>query len=702
MTETMSNYSFNDSFSISTILDKELTNILNDKEIDLNDINKGYPVRCPNCSEIPRLKIDLQKISFSTICDNKHKYEYTSFDSFFKNCYKLMDDLICHDCKKSKDECNKLFRCNKCFLFMCSECKSKHAQDTNHLNYIELEKMDKYCPKHIELYKYYDTDKKINLCEKCKDQQKDNFNNIIEISKYKKFDNLNDYIKQLQENIRIWKNIIKITNDWLNNFKREFNIYLNSINDYIILKYKIVNFLDYNNNYLNYENNYNILYNYEIVTNENLNNYIKSVNNSLNNNYNRNDIFASSKFFIDLLNDFSNKGIIMEMSKDINGKGSKIISEKNEIFKLENMIKMEYEFDSEVTYLASFDKDKIILGFNSGKIKISEEKMEENNQNSLIQKSFIEEFENRITNICKIDNNMIVSSDNKNVTKIIKIENDLKKYSVIQDLNFKENIGKVYSIINLQNFAYYKNRHYFCIGNENSILIYKSNKMPEELILPNIQYHDEIEQYSIVQPSFIIDDNNNLRINEHKNEPLSFIIEKEIVLNTPITCMVEVNEKFICAACPNSKNIKFFNMKAEFKEYKSFPNISLSEGNCTLTVSRDKSKIIAGCKNGICQIKIDNLNKFNEIHFQREILCLDFYNNNYLICTLLKGNNIYIRQYLIKDEIKDIAKESEYILNSLNQIKYLKVINNKIYFLDGTNYIHYFQINKNNQNLKDN
>jgi hypothetical protein len=264
---------------------------------------------------------------------------------------------------------------------------------------------------------------------------------------------------------------------------------------------------------------------------------------------------------------------------------------------------------------------------------------------------------------------------------------------MIQDLNFKENIGKINSIINLQNFSYYKNRHYFCIGNDNSIIIYKSNKMPEELVVPNLQYHDEIEQYSIAQPSFIIDDNNNLHINEHKNEPLSFIIEKEIVLNTPITCMVEVNE-YICATCPKSKNIKFFNMKSEFKEYKSFPNISLSEGNCILTLSEDKSKIIAGCKNGICQIKIDNLKKFNEIHFQREILCLDFFINNYLICTLLKGNNIYIRQYLIKDEIKDIAKESDYMINSSNQIKYLKVINNKIYYLDGTKYIHYFQISK--------
>ena len=634
MNESMSNYSINDSFSISTVLDKELTNIINVKEIDLNDINKDYPIRCPICSEISRLNIDLQKISFSTICDNKHKFEYSSFDSFFKNCYKIMGDLICHDCKKSKDECTMLFRCNKCFLFICSECKSKHSKDTNHSNYIELEKIDKYCPKHSELYKYYDTNKKINLCERCKnlivEQQKENCNNMIETSKFKKFDNLKDYTKKLQENILIWNNIIKITNDWMNNFIKEFNAYLNSINDYIILKYKIVNYLDYNNNYLN----------------------------------------------------------------DISGKESKIISEKNELFKLENMIKMGYEFDSEVTYLAPFDKDKIILGFNSGKIQISEEKMEENNQNSFIQKSSIEAFENGITIICKIDKNLIVSSDNKNITKIIKFESDLNNYSMIQDLNFKENIGKIYSIINLQNFSYYKNRHYFCIGNDNSIIIYKSNKMPEELVVPNLQYHDEIEQYSIAQPSFIIDDNNNLHINEHKNEPLSFIIEKEIVLNTPITCMVEVNEKLICATCPKSKNIKFFQMKNEFKETISFPNISLSEGNCILTLSEDKSKIITACKNGICQIKIDNLKKFNQIHFQREIFCLDFYNNNYLLCTLLKGNNIYIRQYFIKDEIKDIKKKSEYIINSPNQIKYLKVIDNKIYYLDGTNCIHYFQINK--------
>ena len=698
MTETMSNYSFNDSFSISTIIDKDLNNIINVKDIDLNDINKDYPIRCPICSEIPRLNIDIQKMRFSTICENLHKYEYNSFDTFFKNCYKIMDDLICHECKKSKDESTKLFRCNKCYLFMCSECISKHIEhieETNNSKYIELGKIDKYCPKHSELYKYYDTHRKISLCERCKDKQKENCNNIIETSKYKKFGNLSDYIKSLKENILIWNNIIKIISDWINSFIKEFNKYLNSINDYILLKFKIVSYLNYNNNYLNYENNYNILYNYEIVTNEKINNYIKSVNNSLNNNYNKNDIIASSKFFIDLMNDFSKNGIVMEIAKDIIDKETKIISKKKELFKLENMIKKEYEFDSEVTYLAAFDKDKIILGFNSGKIRIFEVKIEENNQNSLIEKILIEEFENLIINICKIDQNMIVSSDNKNIIKIIKIENNLKSHTLIQNLNLKEENGKINSLINLQKYSYYKNRHYFCIGTDNSILIYKSNKMPEELVIPNLQYHDEIEQNSIIQPSFIIDDNNNLHINDHKNEPLSFILENEIVLNTPVTCIVEVNDMLICTSCPKSKNIKFFNMKNEFKEYKSFPNISLSEGNCILTLSEDKSKIIAGCKDGICQIIINNLKKFNEVHFQREILCLDFYNNNYLICGLLKGNNIYIRQYSIKDEIKDIEKKSEYIIKSSNQIKYLKVINNIIYYLDGTKYIHYFQIGKN-------
>lgn len=697
MTETMSNYSINDSFSMSTILEKDLNNIINVKEINLNDINKDYPIRCPICSEIPRLNIDLQKMTFTTICDNRHKYEYNSFDLFAKNSFKIMDDLLCHDCKKAIGECIKLIRCNECYLFICSECKSKHYEDTKHSNYIELEKIDKYCPKHNELYRYYDTESKINLCERCsiskkdKDKQNKNCNNIIETSRIKKFGNINDYIKKLQENILIWNKIIKIINEWMNNFITEYNTYLNSINDYIFLKYKIVNYLNNNNNYLNYENNYNILYNYEIVTNEKINHYIKYINNLLNNNYNKNDIFASSKLFIELLGNFCNNGIIMEIAKDLNDKESKILSEKKELFNLENMLKMDIEFDSEVICLASFDKDKIILGLNSGKIKIVEEKVKENNINCLLHKYVIEAFENGITNICKIDKNLIVSSDYKNITKIIKVGCDLKSHSMVQDLNLKEYNGKIYSIINLQNYSYYKNRHYFCIGKGNSLLIYKSNKMPEDLVIPNSQYHDEIQQYSIVQPSFDLDGNNKL-VN---NEPLSFILEKEIVLNTPITCIIEVNKEFLCATCPKSKNIKLFNMMNEFKETHSFPNISLSEEKCSLALSEDKSKIIVGCKNFIYQININNLHKINGVHFQREISCLDFYNNNCLICTFLKRNQIYIRQYLIKDNIKDISKYSEYIINPSSQINYLKIINNKIYYLDGTKYIHYFQIDKN-------
>ena len=60
-----------------------------------------------------------------------------------------------------------MFKCVDCNLFFCSECKSKHNEEKNHLKYISLDKIDNYCEKHDKLFNYYDNEKKANICETC-------------------------------------------------------------------------------------------------------------------------------------------------------------------------------------------------------------------------------------------------------------------------------------------------------------------------------------------------------------------------------------------------------------------------------------------------------------------------------------------------------------------------------------------------------
>ena len=58
----------------------------------------------------------------------------------------------------------------------------------------------------------------------------------------------------------------------------------------------------------------------------------------------------------------------------------------------------------------------------------------------------------------------------------------------------------------------------------------------------------------------------------------------------------------------------------------------------------------------------------------------------------LKKDDYYIKQYRFKNEFKEISKFSESKIYS-NTIKDVKVIKDKIFYLDDTNSIHYYKFN---------
>lgn len=222
--------------------------------------------------------------------------------------------------------------------------------------------------------------------------------------------------------------------------------------------------------------------------------------------------------------------------------------------------------------------------------------------------------------------------------------------------------------------------------------------MPKTLEPPGIGYHDSPEMYSIVQPSFLYENSNddikeynNQKFIEHKNELLVFNLENKIELNTLASCIIEVNQKYIAVACPKKNNIKFLDIHNEFKEDFNLPNIFPYEGNNTMCVSEDKKKILIGCKEGISVISIDNLKKIKEIHMNQSILCLDFYNNDCIACISLKGDQTFVKQLKVKNNFKNISKLSEKQIYSKNDMNWIKVINNKIFYLNNTNSINFYQ-----------
>jgi hypothetical protein len=110
----------------------------------------------------------------------------------------------------------------------------------------------------------------------------------------------------------------------------------------------------------------------------------------------------------------------------------------------------------------------------------------------------------------------------------------------------------IYSMIYLPILSSYKNCHYFCTGDENHILIWKSNKKPKRI---NTQVNIIIES----------DNEEDSEGNEDSithEKPLYFTLVKDIKLGTPVLCLIEVNgnnKNYIVAACIKKGCINFIN-----------------------------------------------------------------------------------------------------------------------------------------------
>ena len=491
--EIREEFSLNDSFSGPTSTSN--INIAEEEEK-----SNYFCLRCPECWRIPRIFCDFYNNYYYTNCDKQHKNEFNTFESFFENTHKIIENLLCQICKKNEKDFSKMYSCNDCNLFFCSDCKEKHTEKTNHSIFIDLNKFDINCEKHYEPFKYFTNDKKKNLCEKCYNEEIEknpNFeNNVFKESKYNHYyEKINDNYNKSKENLLMWKTTIKLIKEWLQNMVNKFNIFLNSINNFCLLRLKINSFLNDKNNFDKFKNNFNLYYNYEMINDKKIDTYIKDLNHHLNKNYNKNDdIYTMSKFFLEIYDNFIKKDLRIESKRNITIEIDKNISQISNLYidhekknKVENMIMKNYELKTEVKSFITFNKNHyFILGFNTGEIGLYEEKkyVNENKENekkdNLFEKLSIKEFKNEINNICEIDSDKIVASDIKNDIKVILFENNLTKYSVIKKLELLENSFKIYSMAYLPIFSYYKNRNYFCFGDENNILVYKSNKMPKE------------------------------------------------------------------------------------------------------------------------------------------------------------------------------------------------------------------------------
>lgn len=673
-----SEYSFSTTYSISEPTEKnDYAPSKDDLKIEENI--KDYPLRCPICWKIPRIYFNLKTNNYCILCDEKHKNIYLSFEDLIENADKKFSSLLCHQCKKESD---LLYKCNDNNFFFCQKCKENY--DSN--NFIATNEIDITCPKHHNKYIFYDAKNNKHLCEKCFYEREENLIPIEQYVNYK--DTIERNNKKVIENIKMWNNISRIINKWLESLNDKFNGLLSSIGNYCLLQQKIVNYIKSENSYYNLNNNFNIFSNYEAINNEKADNFIRRINEYLNFKYIKKlDFCSTSKYLIDILEEFNKTEIIIESKTNINPEeeNSKIENnEKDQILKnkeiklIKDMNKKKFELNEKVKCIIPFDKDNdnhdfILLGLNSGEIKICETK-----DDRLNEKLSIKEFKREISHICEIDQNLFVASDINNNLKIIQAAKDLNKYTVIKDLNF-EHYTKINKLISLPILSYFKNRHYFAMAADNSILIYKSNKMPINLDPPYPQYHAKIEEFSIVQPSF-----------SNKEEELTFHFEKKIQTKKEVLNMIELNDKYLGVLFIESKSLKLYNTQQEFKDETNLSNI-IPNSDCFMKVSKTKKELIIGYDGGFNVIDFDNIKKVKNIKFKQKVEFFDFIDYNNIMCLSVFNNEIYIKQYKFKDGLREMNKISEAIVLNDNKITNFFIMKNKVYYIDGSNIISYYE-----------
>ena len=154
---------------------------------------------------------------------------------------------------------------------------------------------------------------------------------------------------------------------------------------------------------------------------------------------------------------------------------------------------------------------------------------------------------------------------------------------------------------------------------------------------------------------------------------------KDIKLEASVRCLIEVNEKYIAAACPKKGCIKIFNVQNDFKEEREIENKSISCGNNILAFLPKKQKLIVGCKEGFSIINIKNFTK-SDYSSQEMVTSLEWATKDYFIGCYSNRNKTTIKKYSIEE-----SEPFKYIEKSLhkNEVWNFKIIRNKVFYAYG-------------------
>ena len=407
---------------------------------------------CPDCYNLPLLKINSDLINATSTCDKNHKYENISLyelyqkliDSSINLDSKNLSKIVCFKCKKtcekkgSNEDLSKILDgfgyCHGCEKVICSSCVKLHEENEkkkdpmNH-KLVPLDKYINFCPLHRNKYSAYCFECKKNTCIKCtehKQHKKYHFDDYLllddDVKKYKK--SLID-LRANCENLENQINSIldKIRNDFHQNMQKHINVLM--FNEFLLDAYQTNQF-----NYFYLQNVLNNFNNLEVIQNQLNEKDIKTTLIDMIQNIKiedlNNEVKTSQLKVGELLNVTQTKNIkkINDYNKDT------VINMENPTFKIEKNLATNNKNETQLMEMTDSKMESIQTKNTENNIK----KLEENEINNKKTNKSIKSFKESI----KKDNGLEDIPENNDINVNQSYSKEMKREEIsLNDVNIK-------------------------------------------------------------------------------------------------------------------------------------------------------------------------------------------------------------------------------------------------------------------------
>ena len=407
---------------------------------------------CPDCYNLPLLKINSDLINATSTCDKNHKYENISLyelyqkliDSSINLDSKNLSKIVCFKCKRtcekkgSNEDLSKILDgfgyCHGCEKVICSSCVKIHEENEkkkdpiNH-KLVPLDKYINFCPLHRNKYSAYCFECKKNTCIKCtehKQHKKYHFDDYLllddDVKKYKK--SLID-LRANCENLENQINSIldKIRNDFHQNIQKHINVLM--FNEFLLDAYQTNQF-----NYFYLQNVLNNFNNLEVIQNQLNEKDIKTTLIDMIQNIKiedlNNEVKTDQLKVGELLNVTQIKNIkkINDYNKDT------VINMENPTFKIEKNLATNNKNETQLMEMTDSKMESIQIKNTENNIK----KLEENEINNKKTNKSIKSFKESI----KKDNGLEDIPENNDINVNQSYSKEMKREEIsLNDVNIK-------------------------------------------------------------------------------------------------------------------------------------------------------------------------------------------------------------------------------------------------------------------------